>query len=135
MADCWSCFRLSDAGASGFEPLFNCANAVLAQLVHEQVIGVDERKRMVLGAYPRRRVHLEPPSNADGQFHALSVERRELLTCLTRLGLTTNGIEMWTLLLGRHAAFFRAIFVPSLASAVGDAGEGVKHSPTPWNRN
>ena len=113
---------LSDAGASGFEPLFNCANAVLAQLVHEQVIGDDERKRMVLGAYPRRRVQLLEPFNADGQFHALSVERCELLDLPDAAWADYQRDRNVDALVSRHAAFFRAIFVPSLASAVGDAG-------------
>jgi SAM dependent carboxyl methyltransferase len=113
---------LSDAGASGFEPLFNCANAVLAQLVHEQVIGDDERKRMVLGAYPRRRAQLLEPFNADGQFQALSVERCELLDLPDAAWADYQRDRNVDALVSRHAAFFRAIFVPSLASAVGDAG-------------
>jgi len=32
---------LNDAGASGFEPLFNCANRVLEELVYEQIIQGD----------------------------------------------------------------------------------------------
>ena len=52
---------LSDTGGSGLEPLFNSANTVLAELVEERVIGDDERKRMVLGSYPRRRAQLLEP--------------------------------------------------------------------------
>ena len=113
---------LSDAGTSGFETLFNCANAVLAQLVHEQVIGDDERKRMVLGAYPRRRAQLLEPFNPDGQFQALSVERCELLDLPDAAWADYQRDRNVDALVSRHAAFFRAIFVPSLASAVGDAG-------------
>ena len=113
---------LSDAGASGFEPLFNCANAVLAQLVHEQVIGDDERKRMVLGAYPRRRAQLLEPFSADGQFQSLSVERCELFDLPDAAWADYQLDGDVQVLVSRHAAFFRAIFVPSLASVVGDAG-------------
>jgi SAM dependent carboxyl methyltransferase len=113
---------LSDAGASGFEPLFNRANEVLEELVRERVIGDDERKQMVLGAYPRRRAQLLEPFNKHSQFLSLSIERCELFdlpdAAWADFQLDGNGEA----LVSRHAAFFRAIFVPSLASAIGDAG-------------
>jgi hypothetical protein len=113
---------LSDAGASGFEPLFNCANAVLEALVYERVISDDERKRMVLGAYPRRRAQLLEPFSADGHFQSLSVEHCELfdLPDAAWADYQLNG-NVQTLV-SRHAAFFRAIFVPSLASTLSDTG-------------
>ena len=112
---------LSDSGASGFEPLFNCANAVLEELVHERVIGDDERKRMVLGAYPRRRAQLLEPFTADGQFQSLSVEHCELLDLPDAAWAAYQLDDNVEAFVSRHAAFFRAIFVPSLASAIGDA--------------
>jgi hypothetical protein len=113
---------LSDNGASGFESLFNCANAVLEELVRERAIGDDERKRMVLGACPRRRAQLLEPFSADGQFQSLSVERCELFD-LPDAAWADYQLDGDVQVLGsRHAAFFRAIFVPSLASVVGDAG-------------
>jgi SAM dependent carboxyl methyltransferase len=113
---------LSDAGASGFEPLFNCANAVLAQLVHEQVICEDERKRMVLGAYPRRRAQLLEPFSPDGQFQSLSVEHCDLFDLADAAWADYQLDGNVQVLVSRHAAFFRAIFVPSLSSAISDAG-------------
>ena len=113
---------LSDDGVSGFEPLFNCANAVLEELVHERAISDDERKRMVLGAYPRRRAQLLEPFSADGQFQSLSVERCEFFD-LPDGAWANYQLDGDVQMLGcSHAAFFRAIFVPSLASVVGDAG-------------
>ena len=38
---------LSDEGALGFEPLFNSTDEILGEIVDEQVIAADERKRMV----------------------------------------------------------------------------------------
>ena len=112
---------LSDNGASGFELLFNCANAVLEELVYERVIGDDERRRMVLGTYPRRRAQLLEPFSADGQFQSLSVEHCELLN-LPDAAWTDYQLDGNEESLGsRHAAFFRAIFVPSLASAISGA--------------
>jgi hypothetical protein len=113
---------LSDAGASGFEPLFNLANAVLDELVDTRLISGDERTRMVLGACPRRRAQLLEPFNPHGQFQSLTVEHCELydLPDAAWAGYQRDGdVEA---LAGRHAAFFRAVFVPSLASAVSDSG-------------
>jgi hypothetical protein len=113
---------LSDAGATGFEPLFHCANAVLDELVYQRVITDDERKRMVLGAYPRRRAQLLEPFNANDQFQSLSVEHCELfdLPDAAWADYQVNGNA--EAFVSRHAAFFRAIFVPSLASAISNSG-------------
>jgi len=113
---------LSDAGALGFEPLFDCANAVLEELVFEQVIQDDERKRMVLGTYPRQREQLLEPFSADGQFQSLSVECCELFDLPDAAWADYQIDRDLQSLVSRHAAFFRAIFVPSLASAIDDAG-------------
>ncbi|MGA2814410.1 MAG: SAM-dependent methyltransferase [Candidatus Acidiferrum sp.] len=112
---------LSDTGASGFEPLFNCVNAVLEALVCERVISDDERKRMVLGAYPRRREQLLEPFSADGHFQSLSVEHCDLfdLPDPAWADYQLNGNVQ--ALVTQHAAFFRSIFVPSLASALTEA--------------
>jgi|HubBroStandDraft_6_1064221.scaffolds.fasta_scaffold11891_3 hypothetical protein len=112
----------SDEGVTGFEPLFDSANEILGEMVDERVVGADERKRMVLGAYPRRRAQLLDPFAREGQFQSLSVEHCELF------GLPDPAWADYQLdgnvesLGSRHAAFFRAIFVPSLASAITDAG-------------
>jgi hypothetical protein len=113
---------LGDAGGSGFEPVFNHANAVLEQLVYERVISDDERKRMVLGAYPRRRAQLLEPFSADGQFQSLSVEHCALFDLPDAAWTDYQRDSNAQSLVNRHAGFFRAIFVPSLASAIDDAG-------------
>jgi SAM dependent carboxyl methyltransferase len=113
---------LSDDGDAGFEPLFNSANAVLEDLVHEQVIHDDERRRMALGAYPRRRAQLLEPFSADGQFQSLSVEQCELFDLPDAAWADYQLDGDVHALVSRHAAFFRSVFVPSLASAVGDSG-------------
>jgi len=113
---------LSDTGGSGLESVFNSANTVLAELVDERVIRDDERKRMVLGVYPRRRAQLLEPFREDGQFQSLSVEHCELfdLPDAAWTDYQVNGDLQ--ALVSRHAAFFRAIFVPSLSSSISDAG-------------
>jgi len=114
---------LSDTGGSGLEPVFHSANTVLAELVEEGVIGDDERKRMVLGSYPRRRAQLLEPFRADGQFQSFSVEHCELfdLPDAAWTDYQVNGDLQ--ALVSRHAAFFRAIFVPSLSSSISDAAK------------
>jgi hypothetical protein len=112
---------LSDTGGSGLEPVFNSANTVLAELVDERVIDDDERKRMVLGSYPRRRAQLLEPFRADGQFQSLSVERCELLDLPDAAWTDYQVSGDLQALVSRHAAFFRAIFVPSLSSSISDA--------------
>ena len=113
---------LSDAGVSGFEPLFHSANAVLEELVEERIIHNDERKRMVLGGYPRRRAQLLEPFSTDGQLQSLSVEHCELFDLPDAAWADYQADGNVQALVSRHAQFFRAVFVPSLASAISDAG-------------
>lgn len=113
---------LSEEGVTGLEPLFNSANEILGEMVDEGVFGADERKRMVLGAYPRRRAQLLEPFARERQFQALTVERCELFE-LPDAAWTDYQLDGNVDSLGsRHAAFFRAIFVPSLAASITDAG-------------
>jgi hypothetical protein len=113
---------LSDSGASGFEPLFNHANSVLEELVHDRVIDDDERKQMVLGAYARQRAQLLEPFSADGQFQSLWVEHCEIFDLPDAAWEDYQRDGQIETLVSRHAAFFQAIFVPSLASAIDNAG-------------
>jgi hypothetical protein len=113
---------LSDHGVSGFEPLFNCANTLLGELVDESVISNEERKRMALGTYPRRRAQLLEPFSAEGQFESLSVEHCELFDLPDAAWTEYQRDGDVQAVVSRHAAFFRAIFVPSLASTIEDAG-------------
>ena len=111
----------SDTGGSGLEPVFSSANAVLVELVNERVIDADERKRMVLGSYPRRKAQLLEPLRADGQFQSLSVEHCELFELADAAWTDYQVNGDLQALVSRHAAFFRASFVPSLSSSISDA--------------
>src|SRR6516164_6417032 len=113
---------LSDDGISGFEPLFNCANTLLGEIVHEGVISNEERKGMVLGTYARRRAQLLEPFSANGQFQSLSVEHCELFDLPDAAWADYQRDGNVQALVSRHAAFFRSVFVPSLASTIEDAG-------------
>jgi hypothetical protein len=111
---------LNDDGSAGFEPLFSNANEVLAEMVTEGAISPEERARMVLGAYPRRRSDLLAPFATDGQFHSLTVEHCELFGLPDAAWTDYERDGNKEVLVNRHAGFFRAIFVPSLAATIAD---------------
>jgi hypothetical protein len=52
----------------------NDANVVLAQMVEEGVITAEERARMVVGGYARRKDELLAPFVKEGQFQQLMVD-------------------------------------------------------------
>jgi hypothetical protein len=111
---------LSDEGIAGFEPLFSEANAVLAEMVAEGAISPEDRAAMVLGAYPRLRSELLAPFRTDGKFCGLTVEHCELFGLRDAAWTDYERDGNKEVLANRHVGFFRAIFVPSLAAAIGD---------------
>jgi hypothetical protein len=112
---------LSDDGVSGFEGLMDQANTVLEEMVHEGAIGKDERERMVLGAYPRRRCDLLAPFQPRGQFCDLSVESCDLFPLEDSIWADYERDGDNVALATRQALFFRSIFVPSLALSLNEA--------------
>jgi len=111
---------LNDEGVAGFEPLFSQANGALAEMVADGAISGEERAGMVLGAYPRRRNELLAPFSNGGQFCGLTVEHCELFRLPDAAWTDYERDGNKEVLVNRHVAFFRAIFVPSLAAAVAD---------------
>jgi hypothetical protein len=113
---------LGDEGESGFEPLFSHANQVLAEMVSEGAITAEERTRMVVGAYPRRRSQILKPFQENGQYHGLTVERFELFLLRDAAWDDYERDGNQKKLIQRHVGFFRSIFVPSLSTALGGGG-------------
>jgi len=111
---------LSDEGVAGFEPLFNLANEALSEMVREGLIPAEEREQMVLGNYGRRRSQLLDSFRRDGQFQGLTVEHCDLSQLPDAAWADFQRDGNKEVLISRRAAFFRAIFVPSLASAIPD---------------
>ena len=109
---------LADDGMSGFENIMNQTNAVLAEMVADGAIMAEERARMVLGAYFRRKISLLAPFAQGGHFQDLTVEDFEM----SRLpDAAWNDYERdgnKDGLATKHALFFRSVFMPSLASAL-----------------
>ena len=108
----------NDQRKTGFEGLFDQANQALAGMVADGAITAAERAAMVVGACARTRSDLLAPFGAAGRFCGLTVEHCELFelpdACWAELQ-RDNNREAFA---GRHAAFFRAIFAPSLASGL-----------------
>ena len=107
-----------DSGSTGFEGIMNQANDVLSQMVREGAITADERTRMVVGVWPRRKSELLAPFGRNGHFHNLAVEHSEtsLLPDPWWGDYERDGDH--EALATRQALFFRTIFVPTLASAL-----------------
>jgi hypothetical protein len=106
---------LDDDGVAGLEDLMDHANTVLTEMVEGGTLHAEERERMVLGAYPRRRCDLLAPFQADGQFEGLTVECCELFPLPDSTWADYERDRNKEALASKHALFFRAIFVPSLA--------------------
>jgi hypothetical protein len=108
----------NEDGSSGFENIMDHANAVLAEMVDEGAITADERGRMALGVWPRRRRNLLAPSAADGQFQSLTVESCETSPLADPAWIEYEREGNTEAVVNKHAGFYRSAFVPSLASAL-----------------
>ncbi len=109
---------LADDGLSGFQHLFDEANAALGEMVAHGEITSEERSRMVLGAYPRRKRDLLAPFAANGEFQQLTVEDCEMSELPDAVWTDYQRDGDKEALVTKHVLFFRSIFVPSLASAL-----------------
>jgi hypothetical protein len=119
---------LNDEGESGLAMLFDQANKTLAEMVNAGEIRADERERMVLGTYPRRRCELLAPFQTDGQFQHLTVEHCELFSLPDPAWPDYKSDRNADALATRHALFFRSVFVPSLALSLSRAHDpGQRH--------
>ncbi len=115
---------LPDDGVSGFETIMNEANEVLAEMVVDGSITAEERVQMALRAYPRMKSSLLAPSAHDGQFHNLTVEAFEMATLPDDAWVEYERDGNKEALATKHALFFRAVFMPSLASALTRVRDG-----------
>jgi hypothetical protein len=105
-------------GSSGFVSLMHQANAVLAEMVDEGAISIDERERMTLGSYSRQKSDLLAPFGEVGRFCGLTVEACEVFANPDSAWEDFERDDDKEALAAKHASFFRSTFVPSLASAL-----------------
>lgn len=109
---------LPDDRSSGTGVLMDNANAVLQEMVEEAAITAAERAGMVLGSHPRRKDEVLAPFSKDGRFEQLVVEAygESVLPDAAWAEYQERGDK--EALARRRALFFRATFMPSLASAL-----------------
>ena len=115
---------LPEDGSSGFQNIMDQANAVLGEMVADGAITSEERTRMVIGSYPRRKRDLLAPFERDGRFQGLSLEVIEISELPDAAWTDYEQDGNKEALATKHALFFRAIFMPTLASALDRMREG-----------
>ena len=94
------------------------ANAELLDLVAAGVITAEERGRMTIAACPRREQDLLAPFARDGRFHGLAVDHSSTLSVPDVAWVEFQRDRDAAAFGGKRAAFFRAVFVPSLSQAL-----------------
>jgi hypothetical protein len=109
---------LADDGSLGFMRLFDEANAVLEDMAADGEITAEERSRMTIGAYPRRKSDLLAPFTTNGKFRQLAVEDGEMSEFPDAAWADYQRDGDKDALATKHVLFFRSIFVPSLACAL-----------------
>jgi hypothetical protein len=115
---------IAEHGASGFETVMDHANAVLAEMVKDGALTVEERARMVIGSHPRRMSDLLAPFATSKQFQNLSVETfdESVVTDSAWTDFERTGDR--GVLAAKHALFFRSVFAPALAAALAGVRAG-----------
>jgi hypothetical protein len=108
----------ADDGSSGFEHLMDQANEVLTDMVTAGAITDEERARMVLQAYPRRKSELMAPFADEGRFQDLVVERFEVSAVPDPAWNDYEQDRNKEALAKKQSLFFRSVFMPSLAAAL-----------------
>jgi hypothetical protein len=114
---------LDDDGSSPLHDFMNHANTVLEEMVDEGAIKAEERARMVLGVYPRRRRDLLAPFEQEGEFQQLIVEDCELSLISDPAWADYERDQNKDILASRHARFFRSTFASSLMLGLTNVGD------------
>lgn len=107
-----------DEGQSQIHVGMNHINAVLAEMAAGGAIAAEERERMLLLSYPRRTAELLAPFIQRGRFENLVMEQCEVFRVPDPGWADYQRDQDPDKLAARHTGFFRATFMPSLASAL-----------------
>jgi hypothetical protein len=107
-----------EQGRSVFEGIWDHANAELGAMVAEGAISTDERCNMVLNVWPRRLSDLVAPFGASRRFESLALKHSETSEVRDAAWEEYERDGDARALAEKHALFFRAVFAPSLASAL-----------------
>jgi hypothetical protein len=102
----------------GFVKMMEDANAVLREMVDEGTITAEERAQMALGVYPRSKDAIFAPFVEKGRFQGLTIEDYQTMTLpdAAWADCQLNGDK--EAMATKNALFFRAVFMPTLASAL-----------------
>lgn len=110
--------NLPEKGQLGFAKMMDDAYAVLREMVDKGEITTEERATMALGAYPRSKDEIFAPFVAHGRYEGLTIEGYNVSTLpdsnWAEYQLDGDKQAMAT----KNSLFFRAVFMPSLASAL-----------------
>lgn len=116
----------ADDGTSQIQQGMNHANALLTEMVSADEITAEERDRMLLLSYPRRKSELLAPFATGGRFGNLILEQCEVFPVPDAAWNEYEQDRDKRKLAASYTGFFRATFMPSLASALaperGDEG-------------
>jgi hypothetical protein len=107
-----------DDGRSVFAGVLDVANTVLGEMVDEGAISAEERSRMVLNVWPRRRADLVAPFGSGGRFGSLVLRCSATETVPDSAWADYQQDGNARALADRHSMFFRSIFTPTLATAL-----------------
>jgi len=110
---------LDDAGSFGLGELFDHARAALRDLVDAGALDVDELARMALAVYPRATRDLLAPFVRNGSFQGLTVEHCDMQVLPDPAWPAYELARDRRALAREHALFFRVVFMPTLATALG----------------
>jgi hypothetical protein len=109
---------LDHDGTIGFASMMDHANAQLFDLVRMGVISAEERSHMTIAACPRREQDLLAPFARDGLFQGLAVEHSSTLSVPDPAWIEFQQDGDAGTFASKRAAFFRAVFIPSLSQAL-----------------
>jgi hypothetical protein len=107
-----------DDGISQVHKGMNHANALLAEMVTAGEITAEERGRMLLLSYPRRKSELLAPFGENRRFANLLLEQCDVLPVPDAAWDEYQRDQDKGKLAANYTGFFRATFMPSLASAL-----------------
>jgi SAM dependent carboxyl methyltransferase len=107
-----------DDGISQIHQGMNQANALLAEMVSAGEITAEERARMLLLSYPRRESELLAPFAEAGRFGNLILEQCKVFSVPDAAWDEFERDRDKGKLAANYTGFFRATFMPSLASAL-----------------
>jgi hypothetical protein len=113
---------VDEGGNLGLSDLMDHANAALGDMTDAGEITRDERARMTLAAYPRRKQELLAPFERDRSFHGLVVEHCAISALDHPAWAAYEETGNREVLAADLTPFFRSTFMPSLATALDPHG-------------